>query len=272
MTVACDGLRIGGSISGSTLTGGLVIGGEDYGITLWDGFLGHPGRRGGNVPVIKNDGSRRVENKPYRERLMVLNIVAWDRNSSGGYDNYDRCEQLEDNIDTLLETLDGGATETVIVQRDMHSGFTRWIEGEVVDAFSLNQASLFTGSDAGYQAAVVLRCPHPLWQSETLNSQVVSGSTSITVGGNARVSNAQLVYSGDGIFTFPWEAGTKTLEIDGAAGAATVEVGTGVVTVGGSPTPGLVIPTLVPWVVLYPGTYNVSANVSVTVNWRDQWL
>lgn len=268
MTVDCDGLRLGGSISGSTLTGGLVIGGEDYGITLWNGLMGYPGRRGGNVAVINTDGARRVTGKPYRERLMVLNIVAWDRNSSGGYDNYDRCEQLEDNIDTLLQTLDGGVAETCIVQRDMHDGFTRWIEGEVIDAFNLDQASLFSGTDAGYQASIILRCWHPLWQSETLNALVVAGTDSITVGGNAPVRNMQLVYAADGTLTYPG----GVLEIDGAAGAATVEVGTGVVTVGGSPAPGLVIPSEVPWMTLYPGTYNLTASGSVTVNWRNQWL
>lgn len=269
MTVTCTGLRIGGAISGSALSGGTVIGGPDFGITAWGGQLGHPGRRGGNIAVVNGDGTRRQPGKPYRERILTLNMSVWDRTSSG-LATPSRQAALEANIDTLMGLVDGGSDETCIVEHDRADGTTRWIEGEIIEAFELGQGALFSNPHASYNAVIILRCFRPFWQSEELFSAVINGTDPIVVGGNGRVTNMTLLFSADAVLTHVPSG--DTVEIDGSTSAVTVDVGAGTVVQSAVAADNLLIASNDPWQTWYPGTFNLTATANVTVSWRSQFI
>lgn len=265
----CTALRLGGVVSGSTITGGTTIGGQDIAIVAWSGLNGHPGRLPEPYKVLDRDGAVNDGNWTFRERTLTLNIAAFDRDSTGGYT--DRTDQLETNIDTLSGLVNGNTTGEVVLEKDRADGTTRWIAGIIMDAYPLQTGPLFNAQHAAYQAAILLRCPHPWWQSKTLNSQVISGATGLTVAGDARVSNMTLVFASDSVFTHS-DTG-DTLQITGSGAATTVDVGARTVVSGGSPADGLLRPSTRYWMRWTPGTVNVTRSAgNVTVSWRSQWV
>ena len=248
----CTRIRFGGTISGSTLSGGTVVESQALGLTSWDGMLGHPGRRGSDLPLLGNDGNYRRERKPYRARLMTLSVAAWDRSASGTITAPNgRCEQLDDNEDTLLALVDGDG-ETFIIERDMTDGTTRWIEAEISGAATFTQGPLFGTGRSARTLLIPLTCWYPFWQSETLNTDTITGVDTISNAGNARIQNMVLAYSGDGTFTNSDEA--VNLEVSGSGSTVTVDVGAKTVVESGSPADNLLIVDRDFWMVFGPGT------------------
>lgn len=270
MTV-CTGLRLGGTVSGSTITGGTSIDGYQIGIVAYDGIGGAPGRTPQPYIVVDKDGSVQNGDWTYRERSLTLNIAAYDRDASGGFTEPDRQQQLEANIDLLTGLVDGDTDGNVILEKDRGDGTTRWISGTVIEAYQLAQGPVFGANRAAYQAAIILRCPHPLWQSKTQYSQVISGATALTVEGNARVGNMTLVFASDSVFTHS-DSG-DTFEITGSGAATTVDVGARTIVSAGVPADGLYRASTRYWQRWDPGTVNVTKSAgNVTAYWRSQWL
>lgn len=268
---SCARLRLGGTISGSTITGGTVI--ESGGIALvsWDGLLGTPGRDGADQKLIGSDGDYRQPGKPYQSRLITLGLIAYDRDATGSLVTTRR-EHLETNLDTLLGLLDGNQ-ETVILERDMADGTTRWIELEALDAASFVRGQIFGTQHSGYQLTQFMKAAYPFWQSETEYSQAVAGAQAITNAGNARISNMKLSYAGDSVLTHVDTGDTLTI-----AGATVppvvIDVKARTIVENSVNADNLLgAPDKDYWMRWGAGTINLSASAAtVTVTWRDHWL
>lgn len=264
----CDRVRMGGTISGSTLSGGTVIESQAIGLVNWNGMYGHPGFKGGDWAQYGQDGETVRTQKRYAPRFPVLTIAAWNRDADGAVTHPDgSCGELDDNIDTLMGLIDGGGGQ-FILERDQADGSTRWIRCELNGPVSGVQGPLFGQVHAAYTFVVPLRCAYPFWQSETESSTTLSGADSLVQNGNARISNATLVYAGDGTLTVDG----YTLEVDGSASAVTVNVGAFTVTQSGAAADNLLIPSRPWWVTFGPGTTVTSSDVSITATFRDHWL
>lgn len=274
--MTCDRIRFGGSISGSTLSGGTVV--EGTALALQDGhagLIGHPGFRVQDQARLGMDGDWYLPDKSYNSRIMTLSIAAWDRDATGTITAAGgRCEELEDNIDTLLELLDGDGGR-FIIERDMTDGTTRWIRAQVSGQVTATTGPVFGESTSAYTLIIPLRCPYPLWQSETQHSQAVSGADTIVNAGNARIANAILAFSGDGTFTNSdgdEDGASYDLVVSGSVATVTVDVGEATVTQSGSSADNLLTPDKPWWLRLGKGTTNVTSTVSVTVTYRDHWF
>ena len=160
---SCNRIRIGGAVTGSALGGGTSIQSDQNFVLTLEGLMGHPGRRGGDIAVPFLDGQLRRRSKPSNSRSMVLTVEVMDRNEVGGVTTT-RGEQWEENMDLWLSLLDGDG-ESAILERDMADGTTRWIEVEVLQAFSFTRGFL-NQDHSSYIAAVPLEAHHPYWQTE----------------------------------------------------------------------------------------------------------
>lgn len=268
----CQRLRLGGTISGSTLSGGTSIETHGRNLLTWDGLMGWTGKRGSNTPLLGIDGARHSSGKPFRERLLSLAIVAYNEDDDGLVTLNSRMEHLEENIDEILALLNGNG-EQIILERDLGdidgSGgpSTRWIRCEALDSAQFIRGPVFGIPHASYGITVPLVAAYPFWQSETQHSTVVNGANDPVInGGNARDSMGVYVFAGDGSLTHP--DGTE-MTIAGSSAAVTVDVGAGTVIQSGQPAPGLLTPNKRYWFRLEPGTQLCDSTVSVTISHRD---
>jgi len=271
----CDRVRVGGTISGSTLSGGTLI--ESQAFALLDGhsaLLGHPGFQGSDPTRLGIDGEDYQADKAYRPRFMTLSVAAFDRSFNGTITAADRCDQLDINVDTLMGLIDG----RFIVERDTEAG-TRWIKCQVAAGVVAIPGPVFGGTHSAYTFAIPVKAAYPLWQSETLHQTVISGAGTITNAGNARIPNAEFVFAGDGTFTNSdgdENGDSYGMTVAGSSGAVTVNVEAGTVTEGGSAADNLFTADKPYWMRLgVPGdvaSVSVTSTVSTTVNYRDQWF
>lgn len=266
--MACDRIRMGGTISGSTLSGGTLIESRALGLTSWNGVYGHPGFKGSDWSQFGQDGNAYRANKRYSPRFLTLTIAAWDRDSAGTVTAPGgRCEELDDNIDTLMGLIDGEGGQ-FILERDMTDGTTRWIRAQVFGQVTSVQGPVFGNTTAAFSFVVPLIAAYPMWQSETESTTTLSGADSLVQLGNGRISNPVLVFAGDGTLTIDG----YTLEVSGSAAAVTVDVSDFSVTQSGSAADDLLIPSRPWWVTFGAGTTTTSSDVSIDVTYRDHWL
>lgn len=264
---ACSRLRLGGTISGSTLTGGTVIDAAGIAISSWDGLLSFPGFRGLNPQLLGSDGQYHRNDKPYRAKTLTLNFVAYGRDATGLVTS-SVGEHLEANLEDIMELV-AGSGEQAILERDMEDGSTRWIQIQALNPATIVRGPLFGTGMGSYSLPVIATAAYPFWQSETRHSDVITpGADTIVNAGNARISNAELVFAGAGSIT-----NDDTGDVLTATAACTVDVGLRQISNGGSPTPGrLDPPNRDWWFRLQKGTTNVTvATSNVTVNYRDHW-
>ena len=267
--MACDRVRFGGTISGSTLSGGTVVESQAIGLTTWGGLLGHPGFRGFNAQTLGRDGSIHRD-KPYAPRLMTLSVAAWNRDAVGTITAAGgAAEELDDNQDTLLGLIDGNGGE-FIAEVDMTDGTTRWIRLAVSGPASFVDGPLFGAVHAARTLLVPLIAAYPMWQSETLYSDTLSGADTLTNLGNGRISNAVLTFSGDGTLTNTDNG--DALTVAGSTAAVTVDVAAQTVLMGGTAADNVLTPATPEWMRFKGGTTNVTATVSVGVSYRDHWI
>lgn len=180
----CSRLRLGGTVSGSTITGGTSIQNDRMFAITYAGLLGHPGRRGANVSVPYLDGQLRRARKRSLPRTITLTVEVMDRNALGGITT-SRGVQWEANMDLLMQLVDG-LGESVILERDMADATTRFLECEVIAPFQFIDG-LRNSSHVSYIGAMQLECHHPYWQSEVQTTTAIG--TTFTPGGNATLFN-----------------------------------------------------------------------------------
>jgi len=266
---ACSRLRLGGSISGSVLSGGTVIDSGGIAISTRSGMYGFSGYKGQNPQLIGSDGQYHRTRKPIRAKTLTLNLRAYGRDATGVVTT-SVGEHLEANMDEILQLI-AGAGEQVILERDMEDGSTRWIRIQPLVEALFVEGAFFNPSMGSYDFPVICTAAYPFWQSETEHSEVIAvGSDTIPNLGNARIGNAKYTFAGAGSFTND-DNGDKLV----ATAACLVDVGLRQISNAGSPTPGrLDPPNRSHWIWLSDdgGTTNVTVTGSqVTVEYRDHW-
>lgn len=269
--VPCQRIRIGGTVSGSTISDGTSIQTAGIFVSTLTGLMGHPGRRGGNSAIPYLDGQLRRSRKFSRPRQLTLTVEVRDRDSVGAITYGEgRGRHWEENMDTLLRLLDG-AGESVIIERDMSTGDTRWIEAEMLVGAAFAQG-FRGGTHQTYVAVFPLEAAYPYWQTELQNTIAFGGG--FTPIGNATLANPVLSFTGNGRVTH--NQTSDYIEISGGSGFGTpilVDVGARSVTQGGADRSNRLIHNRPWWMRLASG---VAATFTTTATGnllhRGQWL
>jgi hypothetical protein len=270
--VECQRLRLGGSISGSTLSGGTLIETSGKNLFVHSTYLGIPGKKSGNLNTPSRDGqyarvgSASGPGKLYAQRNMTLSFIVYGLDDDGLVVTGDQCEEMEINLDEVKDLLSSEAE--IILERDWSDGTTRWLRIEQIgEAFDTPGPVRYSK-----QLVVPVVAAYPFWQSETLYTGTITGTPLVIVNnGNAPIPNLSLSYAGDAVVTHA--AYGAVLEVDGSAGTVIVDCGARTVTQSGSPADNLLIRNKPYWIRLpKAGGTLTRTGATVTVSWRDQWL
>lgn len=249
----CDDLWLGGTLSGSGITGGTNINSTLLGVEDWSGVLGHTGISYVPVEVSGRQGGSLTGDGLAKARLLQLNMVI-TRNGllSSGPIN------LVANTDTFLSLLAKPAGNYLeIVLPDASK---RFLHVTALDPASIGQPK------TNRHISVSLYSPQPYWHLGGTQSSYTSGGT-ITNAGQVTVYDAVVVFAADGTFTN--STAGWSLTITGSSGAVTVDLGNRTVTQAGIPADQLLTRTDRDWGWFLPGANTVSG--SATVTWRTQY-
>lgn len=265
MTVTCDDLRVGGTLSGSGLTGGLSINNTAISVADWSSLFGTVGQTGSLVTVYGRPGSYVAGDRLPRSRLMILSVNVHRKDA-------EECTPsdlaLLENTDEFLDVV--SRRDGTYLEVDLPDGSTRFVHVVNIDPGPMVQPSSFRR----FNVPLIAEWGN-WWEGGNQSSDAVSGADTITVGGNQTIYDAVLTFAGDGTFTHSGLGWAIT--ITGSSGAVIVDLGNRQVTQGGLPATALM--TRVPvaneervWGWFTEGSNSVTSTVSVTVTWRDQWL
>lgn len=256
----CDDLRLGGTLSGSGITGGTSINSTALYISDWSEVWGYVGLSGSVAEVAGRPGGYLAGDLLGRPRFLNLNlrVTRWGP-SNGGLVEASEAEQLMANTDLFLSLLTTG----VLLEVDMPDLTSRFLRVNPLDAFNFSQPLKMRDT------SVPLVADYPYWQTGGApDTDSISGADTVTTGGTAPVYNAVLVFAGDGTLTHAdW-----TLEVVGSSSAVTVDLGARTVTQGGLPAPNLLRRSSRDFAWFDPGANSVTAaGTTVSVSWRDNW-
>ena len=257
----CDDLRIGGTLSGSGITGGVSINGTALSVADWSGIFGHSGFRSAPLDISGRPGVRVVGQGLPRGRFFTLSLNVGELNPQGTL-TVSECEQKQANTDSFLSYLADPAGAYLEV--DMPDSTKRFIYVYAVDPSFVSQPRKLRTIRAPLVSTL------GYWHvGGNESSDTISGPDTLVAGGNVNIYDPVLTFAGDGTFQHTglgWE-----LEIAGSSGAVTVDLGTRTVTEGGNPAPNLLRRNHRDWGWFTPGNNTVTSDVSVTVTWRDQY-
>ena len=263
MAYPCQRVRVGGVVSGSTITGGQNLETFGYGFEVWGGSLASPPPVGADPRVLYLDG--RPKGRRYWDgKQIVLSLIVLYVDPATGNILTSRGEHLEGNTDTLLGLLVTDAP--VVIERDQADGSTRFIEGWVAAAFPV-------GQEKDVRSLVVpVDCVTPWWQGKTEHSTTITGSGNITTLGNApNVSNPIINFPGDGLLTHTTSG--DTVQVTGSTGAVTVDVGRRTVMMGGNPAANVLRVSSGHWLRMVKGLNTFTeVGANPTIKYRDQWV
>lgn len=255
----CNDLRLGGTLSGSGLTGGVSINDTALSVADWSNILGSWGMSGAVQVVNGRPGGYLSGDLLGRERYPTLSININELDHSGGLTEPTWQEQKQANTDEFLALITDPAGNYLEV--DMPDGTTRFLFVYNLDTAPISQPRRQRSIN------VPLVSPMPYWKAGgTQSTDTISGADTLVNGGNREVYDAVLVFAGDGTFTHSglgWE-----LEVVGSSGAVTVDMGNRTVTEGGNPADNLLRRTDRSWGWFTPGNNSVTSTVSVGVTWR----
>lgn len=263
MVQPCNDLRIGGTLSGSGISGGISINDTRINVSDWSGILGKvgydrriqevAGRAGG---YVTGDGLPNV-------RIVTLNLTIkrWNETAQGALTEASEELQIEANTDLALQYL--GNPDGFYLERDLPDGTSRFVHGYAIDPTSFTQRTWRRGS-------FLIRCDTPFWrEGGTQSSDSLSGSDTLTNAGNATLYDA--------VLTFPSTGATLAgpdWTIATAATSAPVVVDLGARTVLRGATNVDALLTLAdgvwPWFELGSTAVTVTGS-AIGVTWRTPW-
>ena len=250
----CDDLRLGGTLSGSGITGGTSINNTALGVTDWAPLFGSPGVSTAALEVNGRPGAFFAGDGLGRPRFLNLPMIITRVGPST------ECANLWDNTDDFLTLV----TSNTYLEVDVE-GSSRFLPVRTIDSAS------FSDWRQSRQISIPLVSGWPYWrEGGTQSSDTISGADTLTVLGRKTVYDAVLVFSGAGSFTNTTEGWTIT--VTAGASPVTVDLGTREVTVGGSPATNRVRRTDRDWGWFTVGANSVSSTVSVAVTWRSQYV
>lgn len=258
----CTGIRLGGTLSTSGITGGTNINDFAYAVEDWSTLLG-TGGLSASIQVVNNrPGGFVAGDRLGMPRFPTLNLTILDRNATGGLTEPTPAEQKEANTDALLALLANPGGNYLEV--DMADGTSRFIYYYNLDPALISQPR------QKRTLRVPLTSPYAYWKEGGNEvSTAISGAGTVTVGGNAPVYDAVLTFAGDGTFTHSglgWD-----IEVTGSTGSVIVNLGARTATTGGNPADNLVKPSSRNWGWFLPGSNSVTSDVAVTVVHRASW-
>ena len=257
----CDDLRLGGTLSGSGITGGTSINSAALEVVSWSDVYGYPGVAGEVNQVSGRPGGYLSGDLLGRPRFLNLSLRATRSNASGGLTEPTAAEQLVANTDLFLGLLQPNA----YLELDMPDLTTRFLTVTPLDAFPISQPK----TERTWTVPLIGGWPY--WhEGGTQSSDTVSGADTVTIGGNTSVYDAVLVFAGDGTFTNTTNG--WSIQVTGSAGAVTVDLGNRTVTEGGNPAANRIRRTDRDWGWFTVGSNTVTSNVSVGLTWRNQWV
>lgn len=260
----CDDVLIGGTISGSTISGGTSLANVGLSIRNYGALWGGAGWRSQATEVVGQPGVVLPGALIGDRRTGLLTVTARPYTSTG----VASATGLDDNMSTVLGEFTNPA-----------GAFIEWVR---LDGTSVWQ-TVYALSPPTLQSLLERRVIQiaytgvwPYWQSETLNTDTVNSagvSLSPAIGGDVyEIANPTMVFAGDGTFTD--DTTGLTVTVSGSASAVTIArdtlSGRWRVTQSGSDAPGLATWNDSRVMVLSKGG-TFTSTVSVDVSWRDQW-
>lgn len=265
--MTCNDLRLGGTLSSSGLSGGTSINSTALMVADWSDILGSGGLSGSMQAVNGRPGGFVAGDLLGLARFPTLNmrITKYGPNTTLVEPTFD--EQKQANTDDFLGLVGDPAGNYLEV--DMPDDTSRFIYVYNFLPAGMRQPR------ADRTISVPLESPFPYWkQGGQEDTDTITTSDTMTIGGNVAVYDAVLVFAGDGTFTHSdlgW-----AIEVTGSGGAVTVDLGARTVTEGGNPALNRIRRTPVSgagqvWGWFPVGTNNVTSDVSVTVTWRSSW-
>lgn len=260
MSPTCNDLRLGGTLGATGITGGTSINNTALMVDDWSGLLGNAGLAYTPFEVTGRPGAFLVGDGLPRARLLNLNM----RISRWGPTNYGlveptEAEQLVANTDSFLALLQASQ----YLELDMPDLTKRFMQVTSLDPSFVAQPSRSRLISVPLQGSSYWRA------GGNQSTDTISGADSLVTAGTASVYDAVLVFSGDGTIThntLGW-----SLEIDGSAGAVTVDLGNRTVTQAGIPAEHLLIISDANWGWFTPAANSVTSDVSIGVTWRDSF-
>jgi hypothetical protein len=264
----CDDLLLGGTLSSAGITGNVSINNTAMSVADWSSLFGTVGMSGSLAEVYGRPGSYMAGDRLPRSRFSTLSV-----NIHRYPADIENCTTsdlaLMENTDDFLQLLSNrNGTYLEVVMPDASRRFTHVVN---LDPAPMLQPTAFRR----FNVPLVSQWGH--WhQGGTESSQVVSGATSLVVGGTQTIYDAVLTFSANGTFTHSglgW-----AIQITGAGGGpVVVHLGQRTVTLSGNPATNRMRRTTVEgdgriWGWFNTGSNSVTSTVSVTVTWRNQWL
>lgn len=262
MTATCDDLRLGGTLSASGISGGTSINSTAISVANWAGLFGTAGITGQALEVNGRPGILYGGDFLGRGRFFNLQMQLTRYGPNLTLAEPTPQEQLVENTDDFL-TL--ATVPETYLEVDLPDGTSRFLRVTNLDPA---YTSLSTKTR---RISLPFTADWPYWrQGGQEDTDTISGTDTMTIGGRKTVYDAVLVFAGDGTFTHDDEG--WTIEVTGSAGAVTVDLGNRTVTEGGNPATNRIRRNSRDWGWFPVGTNNVTTDVSVVVTWRPQFV
>ena len=265
----CDDLLLGGTLSGTGISGGTSINNTALSVADWSTLFGTVGMTGTIAAVYGRPGGYVAGDRLPRERVSTLSVNVHKRPADP--ENCTPSElSLMDNTDNFLALLsDRDGVYLEVVLPDASTRFTH--------VYNLDPAPML-------QPTAFRRFNVPLisewgnwWAGGNESTDAINGADTLVVGGTQIVYDAVLEFPGDGTFTHSglgW-----VIQVVNATGAvhvrlgdryATNSAGTTILSNRIRRTPVANMSRVWGW--FEPGNNAVTSTVAVTVRWRNQYL
>lgn len=214
----CNDLRIGGTLSGTGISGGTSINSTALHVEDWAPLFGSPGITGTPFEIAGAPGMMLggdLLGKP-RFPSLVMRVTRWAATGIGSLVESDEAEQLQANTDLFLDLASDPET---YIEVDMPDGTSRFLQVTSLDA----------GQATDWRQTRLLTIPfvshHPWWRAGgNQSSDTLTGANdTLTVAGRKRIYDAVLTASTDMTVThndLGW-----TLEITGSSNPVTIDCG-----------------------------------------------
>lgn len=257
----CDDLRIGGTLTGPGITGGISIQNTRMMVADWSGIFGHVGHSlkplqiaGRPGVVLTGDGLPLA-----RQIALPLVVTNWNEQGARKKSSASFGGQLWDNTDLLASYLANRAGFYLEVDHpDLGSRF----------------AYCYAMVPAGFtqmewrRATIPMTAPWPYWKEGGAEFSLAgSGAAVITVLGDVPIWDPVLSFSAAGTYTNSTAGWTIV-----TSGACVVDVGARRITVAGVDSDNLLTSRThreIAW--FEPGANSVTRSVSVTTTFRNQY-
>lgn len=258
----CNDLRLGGTLSGSGISGGTSINSTAISIADWSGVYGYPGIAGNVLQVGGRPGGLLSGDLLGMPRFLTLNMQISRYGPALALTEPTASEQLVENTDDFLTLLT--QTETLL-ELDMPDLTKRFLTVTALDSSTIGQPRNTR------TMSVPLVGDWPYWRvGGTQSTDTITGADTVIIGGNVAVYDAVMVFAGNGTFTNSTAGWSIT--VTGAAGAVTVNLGDRTVTEGGLPAANRVRRTRRDWGWFNVGNNTVTTNISTVITWRNQFI